>query len=101
MSKLALMVTVECEAEERTEVVKALLAHRERCLQEEPGTLQFEVMVPAEDPTKILLLEVYADAAAFETHIKGTSILKYRQDNAGKTVRSTHHKCALAQELDL
>ncbi len=46
----------------------ALLAHRERGLRDEPGTLQFEVSRPADGENCFKLYEVYEDGAAFEVH---------------------------------
>ena len=47
------------------------MAHKARCLKDEPGTLQFEVLVPNDDTTKILLYELYRDAAAFDANWNG------------------------------
>lgn len=55
----------------REEVLPLLMAHKARCLKDEPGTLQFEVLVPNDDTTKILLYELYRDAAAFDAHWNG------------------------------
>jgi len=38
-------------------------------LAEEPGCLQFDVCVDPEDPARVFLYEVYADAAAFRAHL--------------------------------
>jgi len=48
MGKLAIFATIEVEAGTRDEALQLLLEHRERCLRDEPGTLQFEVLVPEE-----------------------------------------------------
>ena len=37
---------------------------RARCLKDEPGTLNFEVLMPHDDNTKVMLYEVYQDEAA-------------------------------------
>jgi len=34
----------------------------------EPGCRQFDILVDPDDPTKVMLYEIYADEAAFETH---------------------------------
>ena len=41
----------------------------------EPGCRQFEVLVDPNDKTRIMLYEVYADEAAFQTH-QGTPHFK-------------------------
>jgi len=75
MSKLAIIGTIEVASGRREQVLPLLMAHRARCLKDEPGTLQFEVLLPNDDNTKVLLYEVYRDAAAFEAdlHIIGTA----------------------------
>jgi|SRR5208337_1446145 len=40
------------------------MTHKARCLKDEPGTLQFEILLPRDDNTKVLLYEVYRDDAA-------------------------------------
>ena len=79
MGKLAVIGTIVVREGSRQDVVRAVLAHRERSLKNEPGTLQFEVLVPPAEPTKILLYELYADAAAFAAHMKGASMARSRK----------------------
>ena len=47
---------------------------RKARLKGEPGTLQFEVLLPEDDDTKVLSFEMYRDAAAFEVHLKGPAV---------------------------
>ena len=58
-----------------------LLAHKAR-LKNEPGTLQFEVLLPKDDDTKIFLYEMYRDAAAFEV-INGPSLAQWKKETVG------------------
>ena len=55
MPKLANVVTIEVEAARRDEVVTLLLAHKARCLKDEPSTLQLEVPLPKDDDSKVLM----------------------------------------------
>jgi len=64
MPKLANVVTIEVEAARRDQVVTLLLAHKARCLRDESGILQLEVLLPKEDDLKVLVYEMYQDAAA-------------------------------------
>jgi autoinducer 2-degrading protein len=43
----------------------------------EPGNLAFDVNVDPQDPTQIMLYEVYKDEAAFQEHQKGEAFKKY------------------------
>ena len=74
-----------------------LMAHRARCIKDEPGTLQFEVLAPNDDTSKILLYELYRDAAAFETHWKGPSTARVREEAGSMIVKIYGTKCALSE----
>ena len=73
MPKFVNVVTIEVAPGRRDQVVTSLAAHKAR-LKDEPGTLQFEVLLPKEDDTKVLSFEMYRDAAAFEVHLKGPAV---------------------------
>jgi len=66
MSKLVIMGTVEVAPGTRDRVLPLLMAHKARCLRDEPGTLQFEVVLPRENDSRMLIYEVYQDDAAFD-----------------------------------
>jgi quinol monooxygenase YgiN len=93
MSKLAIMGTIEVTPGKRDEVIPLLMAHRARCLKDEPGTLQFEVALPRDDPSRILLYEVYQDDAAFETHRNAPSITQWRKESTGMVVKIIATRC--------
>ena len=97
MPKLAIIGTLEVAPGRKDEVLPLLMAHRARCLKDEPGTLQFEVLVPREDDTKVLLHEVYRDDAAFNVHWNGTSVARLREEAAGMIVKVYGTRCALAE----
>ena len=42
-----------------------ILANARHSLQDEPGCRRFDVLVSAEEPRRIVLYEIYEDAAAF------------------------------------
>jgi (4S)-4-hydroxy-5-phosphonooxypentane-2,3-dione isomerase len=98
MPKLAIIGTIEVTPGRRAQVLPLLMAHRARCLKDEPGiTLQFEVLAPYEDDTKLLLYEVYRDDAAFELHRNGASIAQFREETAGMGVKISVTRCALVE----
>jgi (4S)-4-hydroxy-5-phosphonooxypentane-2,3-dione isomerase len=78
MPSFANVVTIEVAPGRRDRVITALLAHKAR-LKDEPGTLQFEVLLPKDDDTKIFLYEMYRDAAAFEVHFNGPSLAQWKK----------------------
>lgn len=100
MSKLAVIGTIVMQPGTRPEVLRALLAHRERCLQGEPGTLAFEVLVPQDDETKLLLYELYADRASFTAHIKGKSMSQAQAEVGSKITSLTGIQCTPGSEAE-
>ena len=94
MSKFANVVTIEVAPGRRDEVVASLLAHKAR-LKDEPGTLQFEVLPPNDDDTKVLVYEVYRDTAAFDVHLNGSSLAQWREETAGMVVKLHGVRCAV------
>ncbi|WP_420969264.1 putative quinol monooxygenase [Bradyrhizobium sp. B120] len=97
MAKLAIVATIEAAPGKRDEVLPLLLAHRVRSLRDEPGTLQFDVLVPREDASKLLLYEVYQDDAAFAAHRNARSIAQFREETADLGVKVTGTWCTPAE----
>ena len=93
MSKLAVIGTVEVPPGKRDQVLRLLLAHRARCLKDEPGTLQFEVMMPREDESKLLIYEIYQSDAAFDAHRRAPARAQWLQDTAGMGVKLVATMC--------
>lgn len=97
MSKLAIIGTLELQPGSRDEVLKSLLAHRERCLRDEPGTLQLDVLIPQDSNNKILLYEVYTNADAFAAHFSGPSLKQAQQEVGSKLLSLSGVQCGLAE----
>jgi quinol monooxygenase YgiN len=98
MPKLAIVGTIEVSPGRAADLLPVLMAHRVRCLESEPGTLQFEVLKPHGDDTKFLLYEVYESEAAFDRHWNGASMDIARSEAAGMVTNITGVRCDL-QEL--
>jgi quinol monooxygenase YgiN len=94
MPKFANVVTIEVAPERRDQVVTSLLAHKAR-LKGEPGTLQFEVLLPKDDGTKVFSFELYRDASAFEVHLNAPSLAQLREDIAGMEVKLHGVRCTV------
>jgi quinol monooxygenase YgiN len=97
MPKLAIVGTIEVAPGRRDQLLPLLMAHRARCLKDEPGTLQLEVLAPHEDDVKVLIYEVYRDDAAFDSHLNGPSMAQWREETAGMVVKVYGTKCALVE----
>ncbi len=87
MPKFAIIATVELAPGRMDDFLPLLMAHRARCLKDEPGTLSFEVLIPHDGNSKVMLYEVYKDEAAFDAHSKGTSMERLREEAAGMMVK--------------
>jgi quinol monooxygenase YgiN len=97
MSKYAIVATIKTVPGKRDEYLTFLKAHGKRCLATEPGTLQFEILLPQEDADTIMLYELYASPEAFQTHFNGPSIQQMRQESAGLQVSLTGVRCNLVE----
>ena len=94
MPKFVNVVTIEVAPGRRDQVVALLAAHKAR-LKSEPGTLQFEMLLPNDDDTKVLSFEMYRDAAAFETHLHGPSLAQLLKETAGMVMKLHGVRCAV------
>jgi quinol monooxygenase YgiN len=86
--------------EDRHKVLPSFMAHRERCLANEPGTIQFDISLPNDDDTTIMLYEVYDDEDAFQAHAKGESMQKIRAELEALGVKASMRtvvRCTLAK----
>ncbi len=97
MAKLAIVATFELAAGRIDELIALLMAHRDRCLRDEPGTLQFDVLRPRDEENKVLLYEVYADDAAFKAHWEGASVARVREEAKDLIVKLVGTWCTLQE----
>ena len=97
MPKLAIVGTIEVAPGRRDQLLPLLVAHRARCLKDEPGTLQMEVLAPREDDTRVLLYELYRNDAAFEVHRNGPSYARWREETAGMIAKMNATRCAVVE----
>ena len=97
MAKFAIVATIKTAPGKRDEYLKHLRAHGERCRATEPGTLQFDILVPHEQADTVMLYELYASKEAFDVHWNGPSIQQIRRDAAGLQVSLTGVRCDLAE----
>src|SRR5262245_7775200 len=95
MAKFANLVMIEVALGRRDEILPLLAAHKARCLKDEPGNLQFEILLPKDDDTKILSYEVYLDDAAFEIHRNGRSLAQLREEITGIVVKLHGTRCSV------
>ena len=95
MPKLAIIGSIDIPPGRREQLLAALMAHTARCLKDERGTLQMDVLMPRDDEARVLVYEVYRDDEAFRTHREGASIARFREEAQGVKVQVT--KCSVAE----
>ena len=77
------------------EVLPVLMAHWERCLKSESGTLQFEVPGPRDDDGRVLLYEVYSDDAASKVHWEEPFVARVRAETKDMIIKLSGTRCSL------
>lgn len=97
MPKLAIVATIEVAPGRKGELLPLLAAHRARCLENEPGTVQFDLLLPQDGDTKIVIYEVYRDEAALDAHMNGSSLARLRKEAAGMMAGVTGTRCVVAE----
>lgn len=71
------LVQFDVPSDKREEFTKAALFDANGSLQNEPGTLRFEVISDEHNRNRFYLDEVYEDAAAFEQHCRNETIVEF------------------------
>jgi len=95
MARFASVVTIEVAQGRKQQLLASLIAHRARCLKDEPGTLEIEILLPHGDESKVLTYEVYQDAAAFDVHRNGPSFAQWQEETAGVVTKIYATRCAV------
>jgi len=100
MAKFAIVATFDIAAGRMDEFLPLLLAHRDRCLKDEPGTLRFDVLRPRNEENKVMLYkvmlyEVYEDDAAFQIHWNGPSVARMRAETTEMVAKLAGIRCSL------
>lgn len=97
MPKFALIASIEVTPGRKDEFVRLLLAHRARCLESEPGTLRFDVLLPQQDAGAVMIYELYSDEAAFDVHSNGPSLARLKEEAAGMMAKVSGTRCDLVE----
>ncbi len=96
MSKVALVVELGMVPGRRDAFLDRARRHAATCLQEEPGCLRFDLLVPEDDGDRVFLYEVYADQAAVETHLATPRMARYLEDTKDMIATRKRTLCRLA-----
>lgn len=95
MKKITLVVTIEYKPESKASFLQALFEHKQRCLETEPGTLQFEILEPTENANSVVLFELYENSKALSTHDGGSSLDQFKKEAGSYITKASAQKCAL------
>ena len=97
MAKFVIVATLEIAQGQMDAFLPLLIAHRDRCLKDEPGTLRFDVLRPRNEENSVLLYEVYADDAAFQVHWNGPHVARMRAETTGMVTKLQGIRCSLLE----
>jgi quinol monooxygenase YgiN len=97
MAQFAIVATFEIVPGRMDEFLPLLVAHRDRCLKDEPGTVRFDVLRPRNDEHQVMLYEVYTDDAAFQVHWNGPHLARMRAETTGMVAKLSGIRCTLLE----
>ena len=97
MARFAIVATFDLAEGRMDEFMPPLLAHRDRCLKEEPGKLRFDVLRPKKLANHVMLYEEYLDEAAFQVHWNGASVSRLRSESTDMIAKLDGVPCAVLE----
>ena len=77
-SPMVRIAEIEVDPDQLAAYKSILAEEQEASVRLEPGVLMLHSVAIAAQPAQIRLLEVYADRAAYEAHIRSPQFLKYK-----------------------
>jgi quinol monooxygenase YgiN len=98
MAEIVLVVEYNIKPECRDAYLARIRRHRRDVLANEPGCKAFNILTTEEDPNRVLLYEVYADAAAFDAHGKTPYMANYRTETEPMAASRVRHLCGFAND---
>jgi autoinducer 2-degrading protein len=98
MPKIGIVVEFQMDPANHAAFHTIISEHARLTKQEEPGCVSFDVLQPQKkdgpDLSRVMLVEIYADAAAFDAHGKNPRLAKVRDNYAslitGRTLTVCH-----------
>ncbi len=78
MSMVALVVTLDVKPEHYEKFLEERAAHAGRSLSKEEGCVRFDILLPKDGGTRVMLYELYADQAALDLHAASDHIAYFR-----------------------
>jgi quinol monooxygenase YgiN len=78
MSRIMIVVEFEVKPEHRNQFIELMKGHAQRSRAED-GCQQFDVLLPQEDRSRVLLVEAWRDQAALDVHSKAPAMATLRE----------------------
>ena len=95
MSEIAMVVEYRVKPDHREAFLRLMREHAAGTLAEEAGCLQFDVLLPQEDESRVFLYEVYRDGAALQEHNKSSRLTQTRDSYADMLEHRTITVCTV------
>lgn len=95
MAKVVLVVELEIEPDNFETFVDIVTKHGANSLKIEKGCLRFEVLIPRESRNKVILVEMYADNGALDSHWNSDHMAVYRKNVSNMIISRVAHRCDL------
>ncbi len=95
--RLVILVEFELHPGSEPEFRRLVLENAAASLRDEPGCRQFDVLTPEAGPgTRIVLYEIYNNAAAFDVHLATAHFAIFNDATASLVARKTVHRFSVA-----
>ena len=99
MTRIGIIVEFQMEPANHAAFNAIISGHARKTKEEEPGCQQFDVMQPTKkgepDLTRVMLVEVYADDAAFKAHGENPRLATVRDAYAALITGRTLTMCRM------
>jgi quinol monooxygenase YgiN len=98
VSRLVIMVDFRIKPEAKEGFRRLIAENAAASLAREPGCRQFDVLLPEGDAgDRIVLYEIYEDAAAFDAHLKSPHFREFDAATAGMVAQRTITRLRFAE----
>lgn len=88
---LAIIVHFEAKPDQVEAFKREIIAHATRCLEREPGCLQFDVVQDPKNPAHFAVYEIYKDEAAVDAHRSSPHMAETAKVLPGLTAKRELH----------
>ena len=80
MSQVAIVVEYQVKPARRVAFEGLIRAHAAGTKEDEDGCERFDVLIPREDPGRVMVYEIYRDEEAYREHNASPRLFRVRED---------------------